>query len=109
MGWKTPSLLASTRLEGSTSMKWLVGLAGGAVSKSADTVSPLASAVLSTARVMAGGATIWVITVDLSSFGVRSWGTLAVLVTDPILVGCTFTVTAELVWLGASVPTLHMM
>src|SRR5437667_189975 len=58
---------------------------------------------------MAGGATIWVTTVDVSSAGVRSVGTLAVLVTVPMAVGCTLMVTGPLDAPGASVPTLHVI
>src|SRR5947208_2513694 len=71
--------------------------------------SPVASAVLSTVRVMAGGAITWVNTVDVSSFGVLSWGTLAVLVTVPTAVGWTVTVTGAALAPGASVPTLHLI
>src|SRR5438093_1573535 len=49
-----------------------------------------------------GGATTWVVTVEVSSFGVWSWGTLAVLVTVPTAVGWTVTVTGAALAPGAS-------
>src|SRR3954468_12572723 len=56
-----------------------------------------------------GGATTLVITVDVSSPGVWSVGTLAVLVTVPTAVGRTVTMTGAAVAPGASVPTLHVI
>src|SRR5437763_1552797 len=56
-----------------------------------------------------GGATTLVITVDVSSVGVRSVGTLAVLVTVPTACGRTVTVTGAAVAPARSVPTLHVM
>src|SRR2546421_7307650 len=56
-----------------------------------------------------GGATTWVVTVEVSSFGVWSWGTLAVLVTVPTAFGWTVTVTGAALAPGASVPTLHLI
>src|SRR4051812_5665207 len=50
-----------------------------------------------------------VVTVDVSSPGVSSPGTLAVLMTVPTLVGWTLTVMAALVAPGASVPTLQVI
>src|SRR5437763_7679162 len=41
VGWNTPSPLASTRLEGSTSMKWFVGLAGGVRTLAVSTAAPM--------------------------------------------------------------------
>src|SRR3954467_14412718 len=69
----------------------------------------VAGPVLRILRSRTGASVTVVVTVEVSSPGVSSVGTFAVLVTVPTLVGWTLTVIAALVAPGASVPTLQVI